>query len=45
MENVKQTRSLGEHLDSKVQLYLEKVREGGGAVSARIAMAAGHGIL
>ena len=36
---------LGEDLDMKVQLYLRKVREGGGAVSARIAMAAARGIL
>ena len=36
---------LGEDLDRKVQLYLKKVREGGGVVSARIAMAAARGIL
>ena len=36
---------LGEDLDMKVQLYLRKVREGGGAISARIAMAAARGIL
>ena len=36
---------LGEDLDGKVQLYLKKVREGGGVVSARIAMAAARGIL
>ena len=36
---------LGEDLDGKVQLYLQKVREGGGVVSARIAMAAARGIL
>ena len=36
---------LGEELDSKVQLYLKKVREGGGVVSARIAMAAARGIV
>lgn len=36
---------LGEDLDSKVQLYLKKVRESGGAVSARIAMAAARGIV
>lgn len=29
----------------KVQLYQKKVREGGGVVSARIAMAAARGIL
>jgi hypothetical protein len=36
---------LGEDLDTKVQIYLRKVREGGGAVSARIALAAARGIL
>ena len=36
---------LGNYLDSKVQLYLKKVREGGGAVSTRIAMAAAKGIV
>ena len=36
---------IGENLDLKVQLYLRKVREGGGAVSARIAVAAARGIL
>ena len=36
---------LGQELDKKVQLYLKKVREGGGAVSSRIAMAAAHRIL
>ena len=36
---------LGEDVDMKVQLYLRKVREGGGAISARIAMAAARGIL
>ena len=36
---------LGEDLDMKVQLYLRKVREGGGALSARIAMAAARGFL
>ena len=34
-----------EHLYHRVQLYLKKVREEGGALSVRIAMAAGHGIL
>ena len=34
---------LGEDLDAKVQIYLRKVREGGGAVSSRIAMAAARG--
>ncbi len=36
---------LGDNLDAKVQLYLRKVREGGGAVSGRIAIAAARGIL
>ena len=36
---------IGDNLDEKVQLYLRKVREGGGAVSARIAIAAARGIL
>ena len=36
---------LGDDLDQKVQLYLKKVREGGGVVSARIAMAAAKGIV
>ena len=36
---------LGELLDAKVQQYLRRVREGVGVVSARIAMAAGRGIL
>ena len=36
---------LGEDLDTKVQLYLRKVREGGGVVSARIVMAAARGVL
>ena len=36
---------LGQELDMKVQMYLKKVRDGGGAVSARIAMAATRGIL
>ena len=33
------------HLDTQVQLYLKKVRESGGVVSARIAIAAAHGII
>ena len=33
-----------EHLYHRIQLYLKKVREGG-ALSVRIAIAAGHGIL
>ncbi len=36
---------LGEVLDKKVQQYLHRVRDGGGVVSARIAMAAARGIL
>ena len=43
----KRGRSLliGEDLDSKVQLYLKNVRNGGGVVSSRIAMAAARGVL
>ena len=36
---------LGEVLDTKVQQYLRRVRDGGGVVSARIVMAAARGIL
>ena len=36
---------LGSELDNKVQVYLMKVREAGGAVSARIAMATARGVL
>ena len=36
---------LGHQLDLKVQLYLKKVQEGGGALSARIVMAAAIDIL
>ena len=36
---------LGEDLDAKVQIYLRKVREGGGAVSSRIALAAARGTM
>ena len=36
---------LGEDLDMKVQAYLKKVRDEGGVVSARIAMAAARGLL
>ena len=36
---------LGDDLDMKVQMYLKKVREGGGVISARIAMAAARGIV
>lgn len=32
-------------MDHKVQLYLKKVRNGGGVVSASIAVAAAHGLL
>ena len=32
-------------VDQKVQIYLKKVRDGGGAISARIAVAAARGIL
>ena len=36
---------LSEELDKKVKQYLLKVREGGGAVSAQIAIASARGIL
>ena len=36
---------LGDKLDRLVQFYLQKVREEGGVVSCRIAMAAARGIL
>ena len=36
---------LGQDLDTKVQLYLKKVRESGGAVLDRIAIAASRGIM
>ena len=36
---------LGDEIDRKVQLYLQKVRQQGGVVSSRIAMAAAWGIL
>ena len=36
---------LGDDLDKKVQMYLRKLREGGGVVSARIAVAAARGIV
>ena len=36
---------LGDVLDRKVQKYLVRVRNGGGVVSAKIAMAAARGIL
>jgi hypothetical protein len=36
---------LGDVLDSKVQAYLKKIRESGGVVSARIAIAAAKGLV
>ena len=36
---------LGRELDTLVQKYLRKVRDGGGAISARIMMAAARGII
>ncbi len=36
---------VGEIIDSQVQQYLQKFREGGGVVTARIAVAAARGIL
>ena len=36
---------IGEHLDRKVQLYLTKLREGGGAITTRIVMATIRGLL
>ena len=36
---------LGEDLDKKVQLYLSKVRDGGGVVTSAIVVAAARGIL
>ena len=36
---------LGVNMDKKVQLYLKKLREGGGAVSARVVVAAARGII
>ena len=36
---------LGEDLDMKVQIYLRKIRQGGGAVSSRIALTAARGIV
>ena len=39
------TLLLGEHLDEKLQLYIRKTREGGGAVTTRIVMAAARGLL
>ena len=36
---------IGESLDRKLQLYIEKTREGGGAVTTRIVMAAARGLI
>ena len=36
---------IGESLDHKLQLYIEKTREGGGAVNTRIVMAAARGLI
>ena len=36
---------LGERLDTMVQKYLKKVREGGGVVTARVAIAAARAII
>ena len=36
---------LGEHLDKKLQLYITKTREGGGAITTHIVMAAIRGLL
>ena len=36
---------LRNYLDKKVQMYLKKVRGGGGVISVRIAMAAARGII
>ena len=36
---------LGDELDKQVQMYLKRVRDGGGVVSARIALAAARGML
>ena len=35
---------LGEYLDNKLQLYVKKVREGGGVLTARILIAGTRGI-
>ena len=32
-------------MDRKVQMYLKKIREGGGVITASIVMTASHGIL
>ena len=36
---------LGEELDEKMKMYLQKVRDGGGVVTGRIAIAAAQGLL
>ena len=36
---------LGEHLDKKLQLYISKTREGGGAITTHIVMAATRDLL
>ena len=36
---------LGEELDEKMKMYLQKVRDGGGVVTGRIAIVAARGIL
>ncbi len=36
---------LGSDIDKMVQIYLKKLREGGGAVSARITISSAKGIL
>ena len=36
---------IGEHLDRKVQLYLTKLREGGGAITTCIVMTTTRGLL
>ena len=36
---------LGQHVDKQVQLYLKKIREQGGVITASVVVAAAHGIL
>ena len=38
-------QTIGSDIDKMVQIYLKKLREDGGAVSARIAISAANGIL
>ncbi len=47
LSRIKKARQLllGQDLDEKVQLYLRKVREGGGGISSMIVIAAAKGIL